>query len=59
MVFMVVVLSSLIPLVLSSAFADDGVQVPGTVEEALASPQAEFWKEAMDSEMASLYQNGT
>lgn len=54
----VVVLTLLILLAPLSAFAD-GVHVPITVEEALASPQAGFWKEAMDAEMASLWENGT
>lgn len=33
--------------------------MPSSVEEALASPQAEFWREAMDAEIASLHENGT
>jgi Reverse transcriptase (RNA-dependent DNA polymerase) len=40
-------------------FGAGEVHVPKSVEEALASPQASFWQEAMDSEVASLYENGT
>ncbi len=32
---------------------------PSTLEEALAAPDADLWKEAMDEEMASLTANGT
>lgn len=40
-------------------FGGGEVQVPKSVEEALVSPQACFWQEAMDAEVASLHENGT
>jgi hypothetical protein len=35
------------------------IHVPTTLEEALASKQAELWQQAADDEMASLLANGT
>ena len=32
---------------------------PRTIEEAYSSPDAEFWKEAVRSEMNSIMSNGT
>jgi hypothetical protein len=46
----------IVPFV-AEAGADSSV--PRTVEEALSSPQSEFWRAAMDEEMASLYVNST
>jgi Reverse transcriptase (RNA-dependent DNA polymerase) len=42
-----------------TAFVCEGEDLPKTVEQALASPQSEFWRAAMDEEMASLHANGT
>jgi hypothetical protein len=38
---------------------EEVVVEPQTYEEALAGPDAEMWKKAMDEEMASLMENGT
>ena len=44
---------------LPTPFVVEAEDVPKTVEQAQASPQSEFWKAAMDEEMASLHANGT
>jgi histone deacetylase 1/2 len=45
--------------VLAVHFVAEEDVLPKTVEEALSSPQSEFWRAAMDAEMASLLANGT
>ena len=43
-----------------AAAADVKINIePATYQEALAAPDAEQWKQAMDEEMASLHANGT
>ena len=41
---------------LTIAFVDD---TPRTIEEAYSSPDADYWKEAVRSEMDSIMSNGT
>jgi hypothetical protein len=48
----------------AKSFGDDFIvylvdDTPSTIEEAYASPDADYWKEAMRSEMDSIMSNGT
>ena len=45
--------------VAGSAYMATAINEPATVEEAMASEQAEFWQQAMDEEFASLLANNT
>jgi hypothetical protein len=45
--------------VCAAASTSGDVVLPANVREALASPQAEQWRAAMDEEVASLHANGT
>jgi len=43
----------------AAAAAPEPAEPPQTYEQAFSSPQAEFWKQAMDEEMSSLAEHGT
>lgn len=45
--------------VAGSAYTATAINEPATVEEAMASEQAEFWQQAIDEEYASLLANNT
>ena len=48
----------------AKSFGDDFIvylmdDTPGTIEEAYSSPDADYWEEAVRSEMDSIMSNGT